>query len=349
MTKKQRAPVHESFPLDPGLQKEIESFLEAARSAEHILISSTLTSDGDSIGSQIGIYSLIQKLRPEDPPRISIVNESPVPHRYAFLKWTDKIQTFADWEKSQNAVDFDLGVTCDGGVERTGQVASLFENIPSTVLVDHHAVGSSRSYDAKILNLDSSSTCEIVFDLFEQAGLEVDAPTAEHLYVGIVFDTGFFKHSLTKPRTHYVASKLVETGIDFSAISDKAILERSFRGQLLLKRMLVNMESSAQGKLITSFWSHDDLNEILPKDGDQEGLINQLYYTEGVEAVALFVETKPGQVKVSFRSKGGVNVAEFARSLNSAGGGHVRAAGCSLEGDLSEVRKEVSEKLSKIL
>jgi len=343
--------VSESFPLNSEIKEEAQKFVRLVKSAKKILISSTLTSDGDSVGSQTALAYLIEKLRDrKNADDVWIVNESPVPERYSFLQGSDRILSTKDWRALKDPKpNFDLGIVCDGGIERTGDIQELFSSIPKTILVDHHAVGSKLHYEARILDLESSSTCELVYHLFEAAGVEVPAAVAEALFVGIVFDTGFFKHSLTKPRTHYVAAHLISTGIDFSKISDRAILERSWEAQLLLKSLLDHMERRANGKIIVSYWKSEDLQRIGPKDGDQEGMINQLYYTEGAEVVALFSEKDTNEVKISFRSKGKVNVAEFARTLNPGGGGHVRAAGCTLQGRLSDVRERVLKQLEELL
>jgi len=340
--------VLEGFPLKPELEAQIGEFLKFVKTAKRILISSTLTSDGDSIGSQIGVYNLIKELRKEDPPYVHIVNHSPVPKRYAFLSDTDQIMTMPQWSESVDRADYDLGIVCDGGVERTGSVAELFKAIPSLVLIDHHIVGSELSYSAKILDTTSSSTCEIVYQIFEYAGLNVSPEVAEHLYLGIVFDTGFFKHSITTPKTHHVAANLISTGIDFSRLCDQALLERTWSGQLLLQKMMANMESLMGGRLICSHWTLTELQESDQVDGDQEGMINQLYFTEGCEVVALFVELPNNKTKISFRSKGDFNVADFARQLTPDGGGHKKAAGCTLGEALHEAKEKVISELSKI-
>ena len=336
------------FPLESSFIAEAEKFKKAVQASNSILISSTLTSDGDSIGAQLGIWNVIKGLKGSQKGLV-IVNESPVPERYRFLKGTDQIQSFESFQKQKNRPLFDYGVTCDGGTERTGVVAPLFESIPGAALIDHHAVGSQRQYSARLLNIEASSTCEIVYLLHEYFELEVPPEIAESLYVGIVFDTGFFKHSLTKPLTHLVASRLISTGIDFSKISDRAILERSWEAQLLLKAMLDNMERSRDGRVIVSHWSQAEIEKIGVKDGDQEGMINQLYHTDSVEVVALLTERDSKHVKVSFRSKGKVNVAELARSLDPDGGGHIRAAGCSLHLSLAEAKKAVLSKIDRVL
>ncbi len=349
MLKSKKQKVSKVFPLPSKLVKEAQKFVKLVRSSKSILISSTLTSDGDSIGAQLGIVALIRGIQKGKKAQITIIDQTPVPRRYQFLEGSENILSLEDWKALKKKPSFDLGVVCDGGIERTGAVEELFKEIPRCVLIDHHAFGSNRKYDANILDLTSSSSCELVYHLFEYSNLTVRPAVAEALYIGIVFDTGFFKHSLTTPRTHFVASKLVETGIDFSKISDRAILDRTWQAQLLLKSMLEKIERSADGKIISSYWTADELRKINSRDGDQEGMINQLYYTEGCEVVVLFVEKEEGGVKISFRSKGLVNVAQFARSLTSHGGGHIRAAGCTMEGSLSDIRTDVLQKLAATL
>lgn len=334
--------------MSPKVAKEADRFKELALQAKHILISSTLTSDGDSIGGQLGLYYLLVGLRGSEEG-LYVIDHSPVPKRYRILHGTEKIMTLKDWQKKNPKVDFDLGVVCDGGIERTGPVAELFEPIKNTVLVDHHAIGSKLSYTSNILDLESSSTCETVYDLFERFNVPLSKEVAEALYVGIVFDTGFFKHSITSPKTHYIAARIISTGIDFSKISDHAILERSIEGQKLLTKLLKNAEHSSDGRVVVSYWSLDDLKEIKPEDGDQEGLINQLYYMQGSEVIALLTENEDGIVKMSFRSKGKINVAEFARSLTPDGGGHVRAAGCTVKGSLKDWREKVLKGLQELV
>lgn len=349
MTKAKSFQVRELAPLDMEVEGEIKKAIDFIRDARRILISSTLTSDGDSIGSQIGLLHLIRSLKQDENYEVIIVNESPVPGRYRFLPDTDQILSFKEYSSLKDNKSFDLGFVCDGGIERTGVVAPLFESIPRNVLVDHHAIGSQAEYAAKALDLKASSTCEIVFNFFEIANTPLTQAVASHLYVGIVFDTGFFKHSLTTPRTHYVAAELIRTGIDFSYLSDRALLERTWTAQLLLKKLLENMRRSSDAKIVISSWSRQEMDEINFQDGDQEGMINQLYYTEGAEVVALFTEVGKNQIKVSFRSKGALNVAEFARRLDPMGGGHARAAGCSLSGSLEEVSQRVFEELQKLV
>lgn len=347
MTNLKAFKLSEFSPLGPEIRSEFEKAIDLMRKARRILISSTLTADGDSIGAQIGVLYFLKSLGKKDSD-IRIVNHTKVPDRYSFLSEVEKIQELA----SADPVDlqnFDLGIVCDGGVERTGSVAPLFDSIKDCILIDHHVVGSQWEYAAKLLDLTASSTCEIVFNLFDVSDVKLSKEVAEHLYLGIVFDTGFFKHSLTTPRTHQVAAELIRTGIDFSQLSDRALLERTWSAQLLLLKLLQNMERHVGGQLILSTWSQSELLEVDFKDGDQEGMINQLYFTQGVKVVALITEVSPTHCKVSFRSKGDFNVAELARSIDPEGGGHKRAAGCSLQKSLAEAKTLVKEKIESLL
>lgn len=340
--------VSKTFKLSPKIKKEAHKFVKLIKKSKSFLVSSTLTSDGDSIGAQLGLVAYIKAIKKREKYSIRIVNQSEVPERYKFLKGHEEIFSWSDWKARGEKISFDLGIVTDGGIERTGAVANLFESIAENVIVDHHALGSQLAYAAHIVDLTSSSSCELVYHLFENSRVKIPLAVAEALYIGIVFDTGFFKHSLTTPRTHLVAAKLIETGIDFSKISDRALLDRSWNAQLLLKALMKNMEARNETKLISSFWTVAELESVQGQDGDQEGMINQLYYTDTAEVVVLFVE-RDRDVKVSFRSKGKVNVAEFARRMNPAGGGHVRAAGCTMDGTLKNVMDKVLSELASLI
>ncbi len=337
--------VTSTYPLSPRLLKESKKLFSLIKKSKSFLISSTLTSDGDSIGAQLGLVALIKALRAGKKSEIVLVNQSPVPERYKFLMGSSAIISRDDYQESRI---FDLGLVCDGGIERTGNVQELFTRVNASAIVDHHAVGSTLAYDSRVVDTEASSSCELVYLLMELSRTKLTKAVAEALYIGMVFDTGFFKHSLTKPRTHLAAAKLIETGIDFSKISDRALLDRTWKAQLLLKTLMVNMEALSDQRLIVSCWSKRDLDAIDPEDGDQEGMINQLYYTDSAEVVVLFTEGDDA-IKVSMRSKGRVNVADFARSLTPDGGGHFRAAGCTLSGSLDDVKRNVVSKLRALV
>jgi phosphoesterase RecJ-like protein len=347
MTNPKAFKISEVSPLGPDLLREFEKALILIKSARRILISSTLTADGDSIGAQMGVLYFLRALGKKDSD-VTIMNHTEVPERYRFLPEISKIQGF-DPHRSRELETFDLGIVCDGGVERTGSVSSFFQGIKNCILIDHHVIGSQQEYSAKILDLNASSTCEIVYNLFDWAGVKVSPEIAQYLYLGIVFDTGFFKHSLTTPRTHQIAGELIRTGIDFSHLCDRALLERTWSAQRLLLKLLQNMELYADGRLLLSSWSQSELQEIHFKDGDQEGMINQLYFTQGVKVVALLTEMPDASVKVSFRSKGDFNVADLARTLDPGGGGHVRAAGCSLNNSLPEAKELIKTKIYSLI
>lgn len=335
--------VCDHFPLSEELQKESLKFKELVKKSKQVLISSTLTSDGDSIGSQLGILVLLKALVPN--LKIWIVNQTPVPKRYQFLSGTQNILSWEQWRALSQKPTFDLGIVCDGGIERTGDIQALFPHVPLHVLVDHHAVGSQAPYAARVLDVTASSSCELVYHLLEHWNIPLTSTMAEALYVGIVFDTGFFKHSLTTPRTHFVAASLISTGIDFPKICDQALLNRSWSAQQFLKLLMNNIQKSPCGRVVTSSGSLKEMAEVQMQDGDQEGMIDQLYYTEGVKVVALFVEKEGDEIKISFRSKSDFNVASFAREVSSDGGGHVKASGCIVPGKLQDIREKITQEL----
>jgi phosphoesterase RecJ-like protein len=154
----------------------------------------------------------------------------------------------------------------------------------------------------------------------------IDKKIAACLYVGLMTDTGSFRYSSVNSKTHLIISELLKTGIQpsdiHSAIYDTYSEERMrLLGFALSEKMKV-IEGSSVAYI--SF-SEEELKRFGYKKGDTEGIVNYPFAIKGIKACALFSEADGG-VKVSFRSKGKIDVNTFARKYFN-GGGHINAAG----------------------
>ena len=134
---------------------------------------------------------------------------------------------------------YDVVVVMDGDRTRlTGRVSALFEGATTKALVDHHGSTDPGGYDVVILDPTSPSTCEMVHAILERWNVAMDRDIATHLYTGIIFDTGGFRHQNTQPATHRLAAQLLEHGVDQSFITAKVLAERSPAGLRLLADVL---------------------------------------------------------------------------------------------------------------
>jgi phosphoesterase RecJ-like protein len=239
-----------------------------------------------------------------------------------------------------NQLDFDLLVALDvSDTRRLGIYEEVFKAHQNTICIDHHA---SRTQVAKteLVDANASSTCEMIFDLFEQMQIELTPAIASFLYFGIVGDTGGFMHSSTTPKTHIIASKLISLGADFVNINQKMFFTKT---DLELKQMqLVLQRVERFGNIAISY--------VLEKDkqgSDQQfntsELVNMIKCAQGVEIAALIKQVKGKNFNVSLRSSENYDVSAFA--MRFGGGGHKRASGMPICGSLAQVKKLLTKEL----
>jgi phosphoesterase RecJ-like protein len=158
---------------------------------------------------------------------------------------------------------------------------------------------------------------------------------AEAIYLGLIYDTGSFQYTLTTPETHRIAARLMETGMDFARIHERALLEQDFENLLLLGKVLSTAERRGEAREIVHAAIPRDLARSMQvKSEDYNKIIQTLCFIDGVEVAVLFRELDGAEWKLSLRSRGLVDVAAIARELDPQGGGHDRASGCTLPGPL---------------
>lgn len=311
-----------------------------AQESKRILLTGPVDPDGDSIGSCLALARILEQVC-----GAQVVVAGIVAPRYAGLPFVERM--IPDNEVTG---PFDMAVVLDGDQRRLcPPVGALFQASPVRVLVDHHSSTSREGYTLTLLDTDVASTCEIVFHLVEAWGLSLDRDMAALLYTGMIFDTGAFRHSNTTPTTHRIASTLIGVGIDHSAIVTRILVERNQAALRLMGRVLASACFAEGGRVVLGAIPLALSAELGTAWSDAEGIVDMLVYTEGVEAAVLAVERAPAMVKLSLRSRGGVNVARVARALHPSGGGHFRAAGVVLEEPLEGVLERVQCALTQAL
>lgn len=329
------------------MEAELEQIHDAVGRADQILITSQLDPDGDSVGSQLALRRvLLTELGPDAADRVHIVNEVACPPRYSFLPEHEAIVT----PDAVAGRQFDLGFVLDGGADRTGSVRPLFEGCATRVLVDHHKTTAIDDYSCALIDPHGSSTAELIYRLIESDRwkAELDETLATWLYVGLVYDTGCFMYALTTPQCHHMAARLMQAGIDHSAISERVLLESPLAAKKLLALVLEQMQMWDDGRVAWCIVTPEMEDSTGASDDDVRATINHLIFIRGV-VVALLFKVRGGRIKISLRARDGFDVANFARSMDPGGGGHARAAGFSLDGTLQDVASRVLEALERAL
>ena len=299
-----------------------------------VAITGHIRPDGDCVGSCLAVYNYLE----ENYPRIqAFVYLEPPSSKFAYLKNVDRIVT--DCSKDR---EHDLCICLDcGDLLRLGEAVKFFHSARESLLVDHH-VTNSRYAGENVVEERASSTCEVVYSLFEEE--KVSKAVAECIYTGIVHDTGVFKYDCTSAKTMEIAGKMMAKGVDFPKIIDDSFYSRSFLQTRVLGKILSKSVLCLEGRCIYSALTREEMENYGISQGEMEGMIDQLRVTQGVECAVFLYETEPGRLKVSMRSTKDVDVSKIA--LIFGGGGHKKAAGCAAEGTVQDVMERLSAQIA---
>ncbi|MCI9013590.1 MAG: bifunctional oligoribonuclease/PAP phosphatase NrnA [Lachnospiraceae bacterium] len=295
---------------------------EEVRNAGSIAVSGHIRPDGDCVGSVMGLYLYLKKELPE--AEVDVYLEKPA-------EIFDCISHIEDIKSEFNNVDtgkiYDVFIVLDCADDRLGEVRVLYEKARKKINIDHH-ISNPGCGDVRIVEPERSSTAELLYDLMDPAAL--DEEIARALYIGIIHDTGVLRYSNTAPHTLQVVSELIKFGFDFSKIIDDTFYEKTYVQTQIMGRAILESVRFMHDKCIVSMVSRRmmDFYQVTPQDLD--GIVNQLLAVKGVECAIFMYEIRTLEYKISMRSKGRVDVAAVA--MRFGGGGHVRAAGCTMNG-----------------
>lgn len=311
--------------------KEIGNML---KDAETILLFPHVSPDGDAIGS---CAALCRAMRREGKISWILLDEE-VPE---YLKFMDTEYCTADKE-CVSAPDICVCVDCSEE-SRFSKRADVFNKGKLRLCIDHHATSEGFFGDYYYIDGGEAATAQIIYKLLLAMGTKIDKELAESLYVGINTDTGSFQHSNTTAETHMIVSELFKTGMDHVGIVVNLYHNISYKRLKLESAILSRMEMIAGGKAVVSYVTEEMLAAENASLEDSEGAVDLLRNIEGVE-LAAFLKEKDGAVKVSMRAKSYGNVDDIA--VKYGGGGHAKAAGCTLHMSMEEAVAVMKKELS---
>ncbi|MDO5416297.1 MAG: bifunctional oligoribonuclease/PAP phosphatase NrnA [Lachnospiraceae bacterium] len=300
-----------------------------------VLILGHVHPDGDCIGSALGLYNYLEAVYPQ--LEVTLCLEEPSV-KFAYLKGFDQIRT--DFTEG---VSFDLCICLDcSDKERLGEGQNGLELAKDSLCIDHHITNTGYAADNVVIP-EASSTCEVLFGLLDEGNITKEI--AACIYTGIIHDTGVFKYSCTSAKTMEIAGKMMEKGIDFTSIIDGSFYQKTYVQNQILGRALLESVVFFHGTCIFSAVRKKDMDFYGVTSKDMDGIIDQLRVTEGVECAIFLYETEPQRFKVSLRSNSGLDVSKIAGFFG--GGGHVKAAGCTMDGSIYDVINNLSKHIEK--
>lgn len=311
--------------------------INVLKNADYIGITGHIRPDGDCVGSTMAMYMYLKKVFPMK--RIDIFLE-PIPEAYSLIKRLDEVRT--DFITDVDKYDAFLVIDCDNS--RIGQAQPFFENAAVKINIDHH-ISNEGCGDINYIIPSASAASELVFDLIGEDGLDDDIALA--LYLGIIHDCGVFQYSNTTPKTLKVAAKLIEYDFDFSKIIEETFYQKTYMQNLLLGKAVNESTLILDGHVIYSVVSKAVMEEFHAKSSDMDGIVNQLRNTKGVDCAIFMYELNEGGYKISMRSNEKVNVSVIAKQFG--GGGHVKAAGVTMDGTAEEIVSKLSDLIKEQL
>lgn len=320
--------------------KEVKRVYDAFKKRDFFLVTSHVNPEGDSIGSQLAVYTILKKLG----KNVIMVDNDDVPANLRFLPGSKLIKRAVPENfKIETVVILDCPVK-----ERIGSVSKLLHEGHFIINIDHH-ISNEPFGEINWVDGKASSVGEMIFYLIKEMGMGLDDRLAKFLYTAMVTDTGMFNYSNTSKKTHEAAGALIEMGAHPKEMHGHIFENKNFSDIKLLARALSTLKLEEGGSLAHMSLTKSMYKKEGVKHVSTDEFINFPRSIRGVKIAVFFKENykKANVVNVSFRSSGGVDVNRLASRFG--GGGHAQAAGCLLNMPLCEAQKKVLAEARKML
>ncbi len=318
----------------PSLRAVLARF-EAARS---VILTTHLNADGDGTGCETALLEFFREREID----AWIINPTPFPNLYRFLiQDPSRILHAGSEEALRRGQAADLCVVVDTGeVPRIGRVNPLVEGVPK-VIIDHHPPGGRPIEGLTLLDEGAAAAGELVFDLLTLAEGPWTSSVVNGLYTAILTDTGSFRFSNTTPGALQVGAELIRRGAAPEELYRRVYGSHPIRRFHLLRRALATLDTAHRNRVTWMTIPREAYAELGCEPDDLEGMVDIPREVRGAEVAILFREMEDGSVKMSFRSNGEADVNALATQFG--GGGHVKASGALMRGEIGEVIRKVVE------
>ncbi len=316
-----------------------EAAIAALRSAKRVLITSHASPDGDAIGSELALAELAENLG----CAVVVANRDPAPANLSELPGLERIQLGPRLPAGFPGT-FDLVAVLEcPGLDRPG--LDGLDRLP-ILNIDHHK--ANEGYGA-VNWLDESAPAvgEMVWRMFAAAGVRPSSAAATNMMVALTTDTGDFRYDNATPRAFRAAAEMVEAGARPAEISEWVHAGRSAASVRLLGEALGTLELRVRGRLAVIHVGPDAFRRAGASPPDTDEIVNVPRSIAGVQVVAFLKQWQRDVVRVSLRSRGDVDVCAVASE--HGGGGHTNAAGCTIAGDITAVREQLTSRLERLL
>ncbi|WDV47745.1 bifunctional oligoribonuclease/PAP phosphatase NrnA [Clostridiaceae bacterium M8S5] len=311
-------------------KKQVGHFTKKLNEAGKIGLISHIKPDGDNIGSLLSLGTALKELY---KGKVDILKSDDIPSKYDFLS------NYSSVIPPEEHSRYDVMIVLDCGDEkRIGKYEYLLDN-SFVINIDHH-ISNTDFGDLNIVFRKASSTGEIVYKILKEMQFDINIEIATSIYVAISTDTGSFKYDNTTKETHMIAGELLGKGIDLNQITKRVYQSVKLEEALYFINTLKNIEFYYDNKL--AIVTNDDELQVVT-----EGIVEYARDIDTVEVACHIKKIGENKVKASLRSKSFVDVAKIAQKFG--GGGHIRAAGCTIESSVEVAKQNIISEMKNVL
>ena len=307
----------------------LDNILEEIKKAQTIVILCHESPDGDAVASSLSVWHAVKQLGKEADMVIPDYSKM-----FNFLPGADKIL------KQGNHSNYDLAISVDcTDLKRLVGASEYFETAKKTIEIDHHSVNSMFA-DYNYVNPAAPACCQVLIGMFEYFGINIDKDLGTCILTGILTDTGGFQWGGVTPETFEFAAELLRKDVNISEICQKILRNKTKAHCEFEKLIYERLEFFNENKIAVAYLTLDDYKQLSTDIGDDEGLVEMIRDIDGVEVAVLLKEREGlNGFKISMRSRDKVNVSDIGLILG--GGGHSRAAGCFIQGNLDYAKNKI--------
>lgn len=309
----------------------LDKIKEEIEKAKTVVILTHESPDGDAVGSSLAMYQALKKMGKE----VDVVIPE-MPRTFEFLPCADEIK-----KEGRNDIQYDLGISLDcTDTKRLEGFNPWYDTAKTKISIDHHGTNAMFA-DYNYVDPVAPACAQILIVVFSSMGIEINKDIGTCILAGIITDTGGFKYEGVSTETFEFTANLIRLGVNVPEIYKRVLQIKTMANFELRKLALNRMEFFENGKIAFTYMTIEDEEKTKAEAGDHEGLVEIGRDLEGVEVSIFIRETEKG-FKASLRSNNYVNVSEVCSIFS--GGGHIRAAGCTLPYNLEQAKEKIIER-----
>lgn len=314
------------------------------QSNRRFLITTHLLPDGDGLGGEIALASYLKAIGKE----CWIVNSDPTPEKFSLVDPDSEIEVWPELNEKGVLPAVDLIFALDvNDLTRVGTLQSALKKLGSQVVyIDHH-IAEEKLEGEHIIDPEISSMGEFLFRFFRYVHAEMTFKMALAMYVSIFLDTHRFRHRRTTALSHAIAAALVDLGVNPAMVHQEVHQKRSLNEMHFLGEVLNSIQTTDDGKVAWVGIPLDLQKKYKASAEESQGFVDFLLNLKDIEIAVLFREEAKNQTRVSFRSRGKIEIYPFVKKLG--GGGHAYEAGVLLHQPFSQAVQETLRLLKGIL